>query len=191
MHRIDADAHVANMFDEGDPGVPLAPTQVDKHWLNAVQEEIAGAVVATGQTLVKGTWDQLAKAIGLDGGSGGARAFVASLAGELFNIVNTGLGNALKLAGSGTSEPVLVIQQNSTGPLVDGAGNSGGVLVDLENFGDGVTLRLTGKDGKSPLNLTPRPTLPISGMAAGDLVFLSGAYNKLYCYDGTTWNSCW
>lgn len=191
MHRVDANSHVGNMFDEGDPAIPRLPTQIDKHILNAMMMELCNAVTGSGQTLVKGTWDQLEKAIGLAGGSGGARAFAASLAGEFFNLVNTGLGAVLKLAGSGTSEAVLDLTQNSTGPLVKGAGNAGGDLCHIENFGNGVTLRLTGKDGKSPLNLTPRPTLPIAGMAAGDVVFLSGVYNKLYVYDGTTWNACW
>jgi hypothetical protein len=62
MHRIDADSHVGNLFDEGDPGVPRAPTQVDADWLNAVQEEIANTVVGAGLSLIKGTNTQLYKA---------------------------------------------------------------------------------------------------------------------------------
>lgn len=46
MHRIDADAHVSNMFDPGDPLEPRPPTQVDADWLNAVQEEIANTIEA-------------------------------------------------------------------------------------------------------------------------------------------------
>lgn len=55
MHRIDANAHVLNKFDEGDPGVPRQPTQVDADWLNAVQENICKAVEGAGLTLSKGT----------------------------------------------------------------------------------------------------------------------------------------
>lgn len=63
MHRIDADAHVSNMFDPGDPLAPRLPTQVDPAWLNAVQEEIVNAILAAGITLVKGTNTQLAAAV--------------------------------------------------------------------------------------------------------------------------------
>ena len=63
MHRIDADSHVANLFDEGDPGVPREPTQVDADWLNAVQEEVASLIVGRGVALVKGTNTQLATAL--------------------------------------------------------------------------------------------------------------------------------
>lgn len=63
MHRTDGDQHVSNMFSEGDPGVPRLPTQIDKDWLNAVQEEIVNAIIGAGITLVKGTNNQLAAAI--------------------------------------------------------------------------------------------------------------------------------
>lgn len=63
MHRIDADGHVSNLFDEGDPGVPREPTQVDADWLNAIQEEICNLVTANGTALVKGTNTQLRDAL--------------------------------------------------------------------------------------------------------------------------------
>lgn len=63
MHRTDADAHVGNMFDEGDPLVPRQPTQLDKYWLNAVQEEIVGVILDAGISLVKGTNTQLLSAL--------------------------------------------------------------------------------------------------------------------------------
>ncbi len=63
MHRIDADSHVANLFDEGDPGVPRAPTQVDADWLNAVQETLCDPIEAMGLTLVKGDHTQLTAAL--------------------------------------------------------------------------------------------------------------------------------
>lgn len=62
MHRIDTDGNVSNLFNEGDPTVPRNPTLVDKHWLNAVQEEIATTIEARGVSLVKGT-NQLATAL--------------------------------------------------------------------------------------------------------------------------------
>lgn len=115
MHRTDGLNHVANQFSDGVP--PTPGTQVEQAWLNAVQEEIANAVEGAGITLVKGTWDQLKKAIGLGGGSGGARAFSASLASEFWSIINTGAGIALKLAGSGTTAAAAVLDllNNSTG----------------------------------------------------------------------------
>ncbi len=65
MHRIDADANVGNMFDEGDPGVPRAPTMADADWLNAIQEEVANAIenILGGGSLIKGTNTQLYEAI--------------------------------------------------------------------------------------------------------------------------------
>lgn len=63
MHRTDGDSHVANLFDEGDPGVPRAPTQVDAAWLNAVQEELCNAITNAGIALVKGTNTQLRAAL--------------------------------------------------------------------------------------------------------------------------------
>jgi hypothetical protein len=63
MHRIDADAHVGNLFNEGDPGVPRLPTQIDKHWLNMVQEELVALATDAGITLVKGTNTQLRDSI--------------------------------------------------------------------------------------------------------------------------------
>lgn len=65
MHAIDADAHVANKFSEGDPSVPRAPTQVDHHWLNAIQEELLNLLTLAAVTPVKGTWTQIKSALDL------------------------------------------------------------------------------------------------------------------------------
>lgn len=63
MHRVDTNGNVANHFDEGDPGVPRLPTQIDAAILNAFQEELANAIEGMGVTLVKGTNNQLATII--------------------------------------------------------------------------------------------------------------------------------
>lgn len=63
MHRIDGMDHVGNMFDEGDPMVPRLPTQLDKHWLNMVQEELVALPADAGIALVKGTNTQLRDAL--------------------------------------------------------------------------------------------------------------------------------
>jgi hypothetical protein len=55
MHRVDTDGHVGNLFNQGDPTVPRAPTQVDPAILNAFQEEHVNAIIDPGTALVKGT----------------------------------------------------------------------------------------------------------------------------------------
>lgn len=51
MHRTDADANVANKFDNGDPMVPRQPTLIDASIMNALQEEIAHVIEGHGDTL--------------------------------------------------------------------------------------------------------------------------------------------
>jgi hypothetical protein len=63
MHRIDADAHVGNQFSDGNPATGQPGTRVDAAWLNAVQEEIAGVVEASGAELSKGINNQLAQSV--------------------------------------------------------------------------------------------------------------------------------
>lgn len=64
MHRIDADAHVANQFSDGNPTTGTPGTKVDSAWLNAVQEEVCNLLVtALGVALVKGTNNQLSTAL--------------------------------------------------------------------------------------------------------------------------------
>ena len=65
MHRIDHETATSdNKFTEGNPTVPIPATVVTDDWLNAVQEEIAGAIEASGQTLDKSNNNQLAAAFG-------------------------------------------------------------------------------------------------------------------------------
>lgn len=72
MHRIDTENAATGTngapmgeFDSGDPVIPRLPTRIDKHWLNAVQEEIVNVVenVKGGGSLVKGTNTQLYESI--------------------------------------------------------------------------------------------------------------------------------
>lgn len=78
MHRIDTDgpplppSPTPGYFEQGDPLVPRLPTQVDHHWLNAVQEELVNAILGAGLALAKGTNTQLKKALGLLGPGGSA-----------------------------------------------------------------------------------------------------------------------
>ncbi len=63
MHRTDGDANVSNLFSDGDVSIPRPPTQVDKDWLNAVQEQLCNFITGRGITLVKGSNDQLTTAL--------------------------------------------------------------------------------------------------------------------------------
>lgn len=64
MHRIDGPgATVDNRFTDGDVVGGVQATQVTDEWLNDMQEELISALAAAGITPVKGTQDQLLKAI--------------------------------------------------------------------------------------------------------------------------------
>ncbi|MCY1281106.1 Phage Tail Collar Domain protein [compost metagenome] len=76
MHRIDHPAAASALpqpfaagapgyFKEGSPAAGDPPTEVSADWLNAVQEEIVGAILAAGLALSKLDNDQLAAAIPL------------------------------------------------------------------------------------------------------------------------------
>lgn len=127
MHRIDADAHVANMFDEGDPGVPRAPTQVDADWLNAVQEELCNAITNAGITLVKGTNTQLRSAL------------VNVLTAQTIAGVKS-FTSRMSVVQSTTS-PTLSLENASTGEALNAINNSAAsATVSLENTGSGEAL---------------------------------------------------
>lgn len=64
MHRIDGPgATVDNKFTDGDPVGGVQATLVTDDWLNDVQEELMSVLTAGGITPVKGTQDQVLKAI--------------------------------------------------------------------------------------------------------------------------------
>lgn len=63
MHRIDTSGNVDNRFHPGNPATGQQATLIDQEWLNAVQEEIVGVILAANIPLAKGTNDQLAEAI--------------------------------------------------------------------------------------------------------------------------------
>lgn len=69
MKRTDAFGNVGNLFTDGNP--PNTPaTIVDDTWLNAVQEEISGAIEFAGLTLNSGDDTQLRQAIQIIAGGG-------------------------------------------------------------------------------------------------------------------------
>jgi len=64
MHRIDSSgATETNQFTEGDPSSGVPATQVTDDWLNAVQEELCGAIEGVGLALDKGDNAQLVTAL--------------------------------------------------------------------------------------------------------------------------------
>lgn len=64
MHRIDgANATADNRFSLGNPGAGIPATTVTADIMNALQEEVAGVIEASGQSLVKGNNAQLLQAI--------------------------------------------------------------------------------------------------------------------------------
>lgn len=64
MHRIDgAGATLGELFTEGDPVGGVPATAVTDDWLNAVQEEVCGAIEGAGLTLAKGNNAQLLAAL--------------------------------------------------------------------------------------------------------------------------------
>ncbi|MEW6435128.1 MAG: hypothetical protein AB1730_26810 [Myxococcota bacterium] len=198
MHRIDGDANVAGMFDEGDPGVPRQPTQITAAWLNDVQEEIANVITATGAALVKGTQNQLKKAVGLLG-SGPLAAAGARYFNDLLNVTLTTDGTAI--SGSAPSSTATDAGVKGHGDLCNGVHGTtyDGAAVNAEvlSSGTGDAFRANGPldIGTAPVKqwlrltkLTAWPSSPV----AGDLAYVDVAgTNKLYFYDGGAWNALW
>lgn len=50
MKRIDNDTAVSNLFTDGNPGLGVPATILPAQWLNVLQEEVIGVVVAAGIT---------------------------------------------------------------------------------------------------------------------------------------------
>lgn len=187
MHRTDGDSNVAGLFDAGDPGVPREPTQVDADWLNAVQEEIVGVVLDAGIALVKGTNTQLLS---------GLRTLFVRASGSATQTI-TGIKNftsrVTSILAPGASNANVRIEDLDTtndSNALFATSTSVGTTARIANTSTGRALQLQTADGVSTLRIVPGTTLPASP-SAGDIVYLAGAYNKLYVYDGTAWNACW
>lgn len=82
MHLIDAAGHVNNQFVHEDPATNRPPTEIDAAWLNAMQNELANAIVGLGIDLNKGDQQQLFKAIqkAIPGAATTEKAGVSALA---------------------------------------------------------------------------------------------------------------
>ncbi len=135
MHRIDADAHVGNLFVEGDPTVPTNPTQVDSEWLNAVQEELTTLIEAAGVTLVKNTNTQLREALtGLYLDKVTVQTITAQKTFQNGVIVTRSASNSIAISGTGNGSGAGVAGQGgATGAGVTGTGGAtsgvGGVFI--------------------------------------------------------------
>lgn len=216
MHRIDSDGAVASMYDEGDPGVPRLPTMFDADAMNALQEEIAG-VCEDNAPLEKGTNTQLLTALralfvrvtgaaaqtitGVKTWSGRQIVSLTDAAAAAVSITNAGANKALYLIGAGTSAAtaVLDVANSSTGPAENLTSGSAVATSAMRNTSTGPALSLRSEDGHWPLFITPVDTTPTLNPAGGALsaadngavVFVAGAFNKLYVYSHPTWNACW
>jgi hypothetical protein len=158
MHRIDTDGHVSNLFNEGDPLVPRMPTQIDKHWLNAVQEELVSIVLDADSgigALVKGTNTQV----------------LAALKSILVTRTVAQTITALKTFAAG-----LTANGKITGTA--GISDTGNANLDIGGFfSKGVS------SVGVPAMLEPQGSLPTAGLE-GRLAVMSG---KLYIDNGTAW----
>lgn len=197
MHRIDADSHVGNQFNPGDPLVPRAATQVDHHWLNAVQEELANAITSAGVALVKGTNTQLKKILGLSGSGDpapGDRYFSGMI--DVFRTASaTGL-RALRVTVGGGDESDIGGLFQATDATALKATTSDGVAVHAVSTGSGPAIKaegyvdLTGAT-VSAVHLLNEAAIPGTVGPAGTLVYVAGGLNKAYISDGTAWNALW
>lgn len=201
MHRIDADAHVANQFSEGDPTVPRLPTRIDAAWLNAVQEELAQMVLAAGVALIKGvvqlpavtafltrvqTWtarQTFSKGLVAETSTSGPGvsatanldvAISASTAGLRYAIeaTSSGASAAVRMATSSTGEALYVERTAGTGDVVSVSGG---------------TVDLTGVSGSAaPLRLREQIAAP-SAPVGGEIWILPSTASfpaAMYLHDG-------
>lgn len=198
MHRTDGDGHVSNLFDEGDPGVPRQPTQIDKHWLNAVQEEIVNVVLDSASgvgALVKGTNTQLLAAIrGIvtnrttDQTVDGIKTFVKSVIAQAGVAITQSVADsdALVSTGNGNGRGA-VFTGGATGGGLQAVGNSDQPAVNAVQTASGYPVRCAG-DTTSPARgailLVPQNADPTTPDTGAMYVTTAGV---LKIYNGSAW----
>jgi hypothetical protein len=185
MHRTDGANHSSNMFEDRNLVTPTPGTQIEKHWLNAVQEEIITPILEASITLVKDTNTQLRDALRVlfvrAAGSAtqtvtGLKTFTSKLvvnaSAQALEAIGGGSGAALQATASGTGSAVKATVGSPDAPAVvlEGPGGIGSAI----RFGEFST------DGSFPSS--PQP---------GDTVYLGGTNDKLYTWDGAAWNAHW
>jgi hypothetical protein len=197
MHRIDTDGHVGNLFNEGDPLVPRQPTQIDKFWLNAIQEELVSIVLdaASGLALVKNTNNQVLAALRAiltnrttDQTIDGIKTFVKSLVAQAGVAITQSVANsdALNATGNGNGRAA-VFTGGATGGGINCIGNSDQPAVNAVQTASGYPVVCNG-DTTAPvraaLRLVPQnadPTTPDTGA-----LYVTSA-GVLKIYNGTAW----
>lgn len=201
MHRIDTDGHVSNQFDEGDPLVPRQPTQIDKHWLNAIQEELVTIVLdgASGiGALVKGTNSQVLaalRAILVNRTTAqtvaGIKSFVAQLNAQAGVVVDQTAAAgadliALDVTGKGTGRAA-TFTGGATGGGISATGNSDQPAVNAVQTATGYPVVCNG-DTTSPargaIRLVPQNADPSIG-ETGAIYVTTGGVLKIY--NGSAW----
>lgn len=196
MHRIDADAHVSNQFDPGDPLVPRLPTQVDHHWLNAVQEEIANAIHTAGVALVKGTNTQLTKILGLLGSGNpapGDRFFSGMI--DIFRSGSDLAWRGLRATMDGGPTDIAALVQGLTTATALKATSVDGPAVHAVSTGTGPAIKAQGyvdfsAAELSTVRLSNYPSIPAVA-AEGTVIYVAGTLHRAYVSDGSAWNALW
>ena len=213
MHRIDTSGHVSNLFNEGDPLVPRPPTQVDKHWLNMVQEELVALATDAAVTLVKGTNTQLRDSlrtlfVRATGAAAQTVTGVKTFTSKLIASYTAGGAGGGGLRGlfesdvaEGTSADYTVAVRNyGAGGGVDASGGTHGVKGTATVGGAdaagvkgvsstsayGVSAEgVSASPVRAAFRIVPQQAAP-SSPQRGDL-YVGNADGKLRIYDGTAW----
>ena len=199
MHRIDGDANVTGLFDEGDPLVPRLPTQITAAWLNDVQESIIHLLTMAGETPAKGVYDQITASVKKivcnlesDHSLSGIKTFVRKIlaAPTTTNdpaIVATGNGTGYGVSGAGGGAVLATVLGAAAGSAA--GGDKAGVIAASVN---GYALIAAGDAGvtpvRAPVRVVPMTVAP-SSAAPGDIYVHVAPGNpaKLMIYDGTSW----
>ena len=195
MHRIDADGHVGNQFDEGDPSEPRLPTQVDVPWLNSIQEELMTFLTDAAITPIKGTWNQVRAAM--------TALYVTKATSQTISAIKTFTADmiisAAKLAVTAQADDDAITATSSgegdavvgSGGSGEGAGGrftagSGGVSAAVEAQGAGGSAGINSVGSSAGAGLTAT-----GGSAGGKGAVLTGGSGggvgaRMACGDGTT-----
>jgi hypothetical protein len=168
MHRTEADGHVSNLFDPGDPFIPRPATQLTYDWCNAVQEELALTIEGLGGTLNTASTDTTPnQLLGRLNAKYGRLDYVsnawtgsATIGGTLGVTGNTSLGGSLSvtasttltgpatLNGTTTVNAALLVGPtgggNVTGATLTGSGTGYGAVITSGASGDGATITALG-----------------------------------------------
>lgn len=188
MHRTDGNGHVANMFDDGDPGVPTVGTQIEESWLNAVQEEIVGVVTDAGISLVKNTNTQLLAAL---------RSLFVRTTGSAAQTITgnkyfNGLVSMVRAAGAGLANLTIEnLDTSADSQALNVTSSSVGTTAKFRNSSTARAAQFQSEDARPTIRLVPLTTIPSTGLAEGDVCYVAGSLHMLYVWDGTAWNACW